>query len=173
MQRMYNVAKYILYFFIYSLLGAAIETLIRLVTEHELYGIHGFLHVPVFPIFGFGALLIVILLRKQIRHPIPLFVLGALLATSLEFLAHWVIEVVFGDRIWDYSSHPFNLDGRISLYASIGFGVGAVLLVHFLHPLVEKFVGHIYKQLRIYIATILLTILCIDFVWSVAVRLNN
>lgn len=145
MRSVYAFSKYVIFFLIYSLLGAVVETLFRLVIDHQLYGIHGFLHLPLFPIYGFGAILIIKLLKPHVRHPIPLFITGALLASTLEFIGSWLIEVVFGDRIWDYGSMPFNLDGRVSLYSSIGFGLGAIVLVYFIHPRVEKLIGRLPK----------------------------
>jgi len=170
---MYTLGKYILFFVTYSLLGAFAETLFRLITEHHLYGIHGFLHLPLFPIYGFGALLIIRLLRKQVRHPVPLFILGALLCTVLEFVANWLLEVIFGNRIWDYSNVPFNFYGRISLYSSIGFGLGAILLVHFIHPALEKLVNHLPRRAVIIGATVILAVLLTDFVWTVVERLGS
>jgi len=169
----YITGKYILFFLVYSVVGALIETLVRLVTEHQLYGIHGFLHLPLFPIYGLGALLIITLLGTHVRHPVPLFFAGAFLATVLEFVGHWIIEVVFGDRIWDYKSLPFNLDGRISLYSSIGFGMAAVLLVHFIHPRVEKLVNRLPKRATIVLAAVVSVLLLTDFIYTVVERLGS
>jgi uncharacterized membrane protein len=173
MQSLYDFGKYVLFFLVYSLLGAFIEALFRLITEHQLYGIHGFLHLPLFPIYGFGALLIIILLRAHRRHPILLFVAGAIIATVLEFVGSWIIEVIFGDRIWDYSHVPLNFEGRINLYNSIGFGLGAVILVYFIHPVLEKIVSRIPKRFTIAIATVILVVLLTDFIISAIERLGN
>ncbi|MFZ3010173.1 MAG: putative ABC transporter permease [Candidatus Microsaccharimonas sp.] len=173
MKSIYSIGKYVLFFLIYSLLGVVVETIYRLITEQQLYGAHGFLHLPLFPIYGFGALLIILLLRTHVRHPIWLFFAGAFLATVLEFVGHWLIEVVFGDRIWDYKSLPFNLDGRISLYSSVGFGLGAVLLVHVIHPRLEKLVNRLPKRPTIIIASVVLTVLVTDFVLTVIERLGS
>ena len=173
MQSAYVFSKYVLFFLIYSLLGAVVETLFRLVVDHRLYGIHGFLHLPLFPIYGFGALLIIFVLRHRVRHPIPLFFSGALLATTLEFIGSWLIEAIFDDRIWDYSNMPFNLYGRVSLISSIGFGLGAILLIYFVHPKVEKLINRIPKMPTVVIASGVLVVLLTDFVISVIERLNS
>ena len=165
--------RYIWFFLIYSLLGAAVETLFRLVTEHHLYGIHGFLHLPIFPIYGIGALLIIILLKGRVRHIVPLFFIGALVATGLEFIAHWLIEIVFNEKIWDYSNTPFNIDGRVSLISSIGFGVASVLLVHFIHPWLDKQFNRLPNRINIIVAVIVVLGLSIDIVSSIIERLIN
>ena len=173
MHKLYIFGRYVWYFLIYSFLGAVVETLYRLVTEHQLYGVHGFLHLPIFPIYGIGALLIITILAKRVRHIVPLFFLGALLATVLEFAAHLLIQIIFGERIWDYSNVPFNLDGRISLYSSIGFGVAAVLLVHFIHPFLEKKFDRLPKKVNIVVAIVVIAVLLVDIITSVIARLAN
>jgi len=169
----YRIGRYIWFFLIYSLLGAFVETLFRLITEHRLYGVHGFLHLPIFPIYGIGALLIIFVLRNRVRHIVPLFFAGALLATGLEFIAHWLIETVFHERIWDYSSSPFNIDGRISLVSSIGFGLAAVLLVYFIHPWLEKMFDRLPNRVNVIVAIVVVLGLSIDIVSSIVERLSN
>jgi len=169
---MYVFGRYILLFLIYSFLGGLGEMIFRLITEHQLYGIHGFLHLPIMPIYGFGALLIVAVMRGRAKHPILLFLGGALLATMLEFIANWLIEIIFHTRIWDYSHKAFSFDGRVSLDNSIGFGIAAVLLVYLIHPFVWRALQRIPKQPTIIIATLLLAIVLVDIVVSVIERLS-
>ena len=173
MHPIYLVGRYVWFFLIYSFLGALVETVFRLVTEGQLYGIHGFLHLPIFPIYGIGALLIILLLRNRVRHIVPLFIAGALLATGLEFITHWLIEIIFNERIWDYSSVPFNLDGRISLVSSIGFGLAAVALVYFIHPRLEKLFDKLPNRANVVIAVVVFTVITADTVFSVIGRLTS
>ena len=170
MKTVYRFGRYVWYFLIYSFLGAIVETVFRLVTEHQLHGVHGFLHLPIFPIYGVGALLIIFILRNRVRHIVPLFFVGALIATALEFSAHWLIEVIFHERIWDYSHVPFNLDGRIGLLNSVGFGVAAVFLVHFIHPWLEKQFKRVPDRINIIVAIIVFVVLLTDIVWSIIER---
>lgn len=167
MERIYSFSRYILFFLAYSVLGTLAETLYRLATEHHVYGIHGFLHIPILPIYGFGALMIIFLLEKLRRKPFLLFIVATLLLSLLEFIAHWVIEALFHVRIWDYSADPFNLAGRIDLYSSIGFGLLAVLLINGIHPLFRRAIKHIPNYVTIVIAGIILIVLLVDAVISV------
>jgi len=168
---MYTIAKYTLFFIFYSALGAVAETLYRLATEHQLYGVHGFLHLPILPIYGVGALLIIVLLGSRIKHPALLFVLAAVLASIVEFIAHWLIEVIFGVWIWGYEHHMFNLFGRISLASSIAFGVVALAIVYFIHPRLVKIVTSIPKKVMLLTASILGVIVVVDIVVSIFERL--
>jgi len=166
-----RLGRYIWFFLIYSFLGAVVETLYRLITEHQLYGIHGFLHLPIFPIYGIGALLIIFLLSGRVRHIVPLFFAGALLTTALEFIAHWLIETLFNERIWDYTNTAFNIDGRVSLVSSIGFGVAAVLLVYFIHPWLDKQFNRLPNKVNVIVAAVVILGLSTDIVTSIIERL--
>lgn len=169
---MNTIAKYILYFIFYSALGGIAETLYRLATEHQLYGVHGFLHLPILPIYGVGALMIIVLLSPRIKHPAALFVLAALLASIVEFVAHWLIEVIFGVWIWGYENNSFNLFGRVSLISSIAFGFAALLIVYLIHPRLVAITKRLPKKVIAIAATILGGIVLVDIVISVVQRLS-
>jgi uncharacterized membrane protein len=164
---MITFGRYIIYFLIYSFLGAVGETIFRLLTEHQLYGIHGFLHLPIMPIYGIGAILVILLLGKRHRHPVWLFVVGTLLASLLEFIVHWLIEVTFNIRIWDYSHKPFNLDGRIALVNSLAFGVATVILVYLIHPFISSKVQKLKPRTIAIAASIIGIVVATDTVLSV------
>lgn len=163
-------AKYIIYFLIYSTLGALLETGFRLVTEQHWYGIHGFLHLPLFPIYGFGALLI-LLIARYIRNPIILFFVGGVAVSILEFAAHWLIEVIFNDRIWSYENGTPTLGGRISLLSSFWFSVAAVVLVYIIHPRVVKLIDRIPSREVMVIVVLAGTIVLFDIIFSIIERL--
>lgn len=167
---MYRLGRYTFYFVIYSLLGAVGETLFRLVTEQQFYGVHGFLHLPLLPIYGFGALSIILIARK-VRSPVVLFFVGAAVATVLEFAASWLIEVIFDIRIWDYSAKVFNLQGRVSLETSLIFGLGGLLAVYGIHPFVSKYIKQIPKKLITIGMGVVWAILLTDATLSVLGRL--
>lgn len=167
---MYSAAKYVLLFIIYSALGGLVETLYRLATEHHLYGVHGFLNLPILPIYGFGALAI-IAIGRHFRHPVTLFIFGGLAATIIEFVASWVIEMVFGIRIWNYANDALSLWGRVRLTTAIGFSLCGVLLVYVVHPRVEKLMKKLPKHTLMTAAAILGSVVLVDIVFSVIARL--
>lgn len=163
---MITFGRYIIYFLIYSFLGAVGETIFRLFTEQQLYGIQGFLYFPIMPIYGIGAILAILLLRKYRRHPVWLFIVGTVLASLLEFIVHWLIEVTFNIRIWDYSHKPFNLDGRIALVNSLAFGLATVVLVYLIHPFISSRIQKLKRRTVIVAATTTAVIIVTDTVLS-------
>lgn len=104
-----------------------------LVQKHRFVN-RGFLTGPILPIYGFGAVSI-LLFTIQVRWSIGLiFLCGMAGATVLEYFTGWLLERLFRMRYWDYSNLPLNLNGYICLLASLCWGVFSVLLVRVVHP---------------------------------------
>lgn len=93
----------------------------------------GFLNGPYCPIYGFGAIIDIFVLG-WLDNAVALFVMGALLASVLEYLTSYGMEYYFHARWWDYSERPFNLNGRICLEGALLFGAFAVLLDRVIQP---------------------------------------
>jgi uncharacterized membrane protein len=169
---MYVFGQYTLLFVVYSFLGGLAETAFRLATEHHLYGIHGFLHLPILPIYGFGALLVLLMVRLlKLRNPILVFAYSIILTSALEFLTGWIIELIFHVRIWDYSDKPYTIDGRVSIENSIGFGAIALVLVYVIHPILTDIMKRIHPRILLSISFILLAVVAADFIVSFVQRL--
>jgi uncharacterized membrane protein len=166
-----TIAQYIFYFLAYSAIGAVMETLFRLVTEGELYGINGILHIPILPIYGLGAL-VIIGIHNWVKKPIPLFIVATILTSVLEFISSWIFEMLFHTKLWDYSEKHFNIDGRVSLGNSVGFGAAAVLLVYELHPFIKKYVERIPSTVIVLLAVFIICVLGTDVAISITERLN-
>lgn len=168
---MHIVTRYVLLFFIYSLIGVVAEIIFGLIVDHRINGVaYGFLVVPIMPIYGFGAAFI-LFMHRYLRHPIVLFVGSVLAMTLLEFISHWLFQTLLGIQFWDYSNKAFNIEGRVSLDSSVAFGVAAVLLVYVIHPLVTRLLVRIPKRVAIILAVIAGLILLIETTSSLLQRL--
>ena len=87
----------------------------------------GFLNGPFLPIYGFGAVTILIS-TMSVRDSVPLiFLLGMLGATVLEYVTGACMERMFHVRYWDYSNQKLNLNGHICLTSSLAWGIFSVL----------------------------------------------
>ena len=58
----------------------------------------GFLIGPYLPLYGFGAVIVYILLRPFAKIPSLLYIMGMLVATFLEYMTSWLLEVCFHTR---------------------------------------------------------------------------
>lgn len=150
-------------FLIYSLIGWCVEVLYAAMTTGKLIS-RGFLSGPYCPIYGVGMLLIIVLLCP-LRHNLIFLFLAALFITSaLEYLTGVLLDVVFEQRWWDYSSMPFNIQGFICLKFSILWGLGCVFIIRIIHPYIIIFVDHLCSHTGYTIIICSLVIFIIDLV---------
>lgn len=127
-------------FFIYAVLGWCAEVAFAAVKTRAFVN-RGFLNGPYCPIYGFG-MVIVVLCLTPIADNIPLLFFGSALLTSLlELVTGYVLEKFFDDKWWDYSGMPLNIHGYICLPFSLMWGVGCVIIMRVLHPLVMKLIA--------------------------------
>ena len=73
---------------------------------------------------------------------------------------------------WDYNDKPFNYRGIICLESTIAWGFYAVGIVAFLHEKVYLMIDRIDYQMGIRAIYIILSIVCIDYIFQLAKALN-
>ena len=153
------IASCFLWFFLYSLLGWIYETTLCSISQRKFVN-RGFLNGPYCPIYGAGALLVILLFGKM-TNPFELFICSAVVTCALEYLTSYGMEKLFHAKWWDYSSRRFNLHGRICLEGAFVFGLLSVLVVQFLHPFVREMTALIPAPIRYGLAgTIAAAMLC-------------
>ena len=127
--------NHVLYFFAYSILGWACECLYCGIPARRFIN-RGFLEGPYCPIYGCGALIVILVLDPLKGHPLLLF-LGAMIFTSvLEYVTSWLMEKLFHSKWWDYSERPFNINGRVCLLNSLLFGIMGLAVMYVVHPFI-------------------------------------
>lgn len=163
---METLCYWFLLFLSYSFLGWVCETVYCSVGSRRFVN-RGFLTGPLCPVYGFGALLVLWLLRPVQMHVLPLFLSGMVVTTVLEYLTSVLLEKLFHMKWWDYSRYRFQINGRVCLLNSLMFGALSVLLVLFINPFVEHAVASLPKTWLILLAWILLAVLIWDTVSTV------
>ena len=156
--------KYFYIFIIYSVIGWFMEVVIVSSKKRKVTA-RGFLIGPWCPIYGFGALFITVLLRKYYEDPIALFVMSFLIGTILEYVTSYLMEKMFHARWWDYSDHRFQINGRVSLTTSLGFGLLGLILVYVFNP----FFLRIIKNILPLIFNVIIVIVLLFFITDVIV----
>ncbi len=137
---------------IYAFMGWLLETVYASWEERRFVN-RGFLSGPFCPIYGFGSLLMIVILHPLINKPYHLFIGAVLLASILEYLTGWLLEKVFDHKWWDYSNQSYNLQGRICLRYSIYWGILALFMLKLIHPGVVRLLETIpfsYRLLGLY-----------------------
>lgn len=162
---METITNYLLLFIIYTIIGYFCEVITCTITDKKLSFFRGFLIGPWIPIYGYGAILMVILL-SGIKNYVLLFLVSMLLCSILEYLTSYVMEKIYKMRWWDYSQNKFNLNGRICLLNAILFGIGGVIVCAFANPIISKYINMIPFNIRLIITSLLVILFIIDTIVS-------
>ena len=162
----YSVFTLFYYFIIYSFMGWCIETIYATINKKE-YVNRGFLHGPFCPIYGFGTLSIIVLLKPIEPNYIFLFLGSVLLTSTIEYITGYILETAFNCTWWDYSDEPFNLKGRICLHFSVIWGFVSIVILKIVHPYVIYTVSLLSIKACIVIFYIMLAYFFIDFIITV------
>lgn len=167
----YSLSLLFLYFFIYAVLGWCCEVVYCSIPAKKFIN-RGFLNGPYCPIYGVGAVIIVGVLAPYINHPISVFCVGLVLTSFLEYVTSWGMEKLFHAKWWDYSSYPFNLNGRICLKNSVFFGILCLIVMYLIHPPIAHLLTR-FSSLQIeIIASVLMVLMLVDLVLSTLETIN-
>lgn len=158
----YSFTIWIFIFYIYCFLGWIVESSIVSVRTRKLVN-RGFLKIPMLPIYGFGAVMMLFVSLPIKDKPILIYFAGMIAATLLEYIAAVLIENIFKIKYWDYTEDKFNFQGRICLESSLFWGVLSVALTLFIHKPVENFVLSLKSNTITIIVFIISIIFLIDF----------
>ena len=139
---------YVWLFFLLSIFGWIWEGFLYLFKD-DVYVNRGFLSGPWLPIYGIGGIALELLFHGWRDRPIMTFASSMVLCTVLEYLAGWYLELTWGVKWWDYSGMPLNLHGRICLMSSLLFGLGGMLLVWTISPLVYSLYRKVPAGVRV------------------------
>lgn len=162
-------------FFIYSILGFVFEGLFTLITKNHFSS--GILYGPWTPVYGFGAILTIIISKKifkkihqnKIIETIITFIVLTLVLTLIEWLGGILIEFLFHETLWNYKDYKFNIGKYISLEMSLIWGIISILIIYFIKPIIDKIENKIPKFI-----TIILTILFIlDLIITTFIKLKE
>lgn len=157
--------NYILLFVTCAVIGWIWEVLISLL-QHGTFVNRGFLHGLWLPIYGFGALGIVILLDRFKDRPWLVFLSSALLCGVLEYTTGWYLETFKHLKWWDYSSTFLNIDGRVCGLSLLTFGLAGLVVIYFIYPHLTRIFNHIKLQPKKIICFALVLLFLADFIYS-------
>lgn len=154
-----------LLFIFYSFLGWLMEVTCKLI-QYKRFINRGFLMGPICPIYGHGAIIMLILLKDFASNPFILFVMSMLVCTTLEYLTSYFMEKLFSARWWDYSNKKFNINGRICLEYAMLFGIGGTLIMYFINPMIINVMDTTSSTVIKILAIVLFIIYIVDNIIS-------
>ncbi len=165
---------YLNYFFIFSIIGHLIETIIFKMFDWNLES--GFLFGYWTPIYGIGAILIIIISKYVFRklkinkflEVIIYLILIIFILTLVEFIGGNLLELLFHKVFWNYSDHKYHLGKFIALDVSLMWGVCSIILLYFIKPWMDKIVSKIPK----FITYIFVILFIIDLTLTLILKLK-
>lgn len=168
----YILTQWVIFFFIYCFFGWIWETSFVSLRKKKWVN-RGFLNGPLIPIYGFGAIIILLLTMTFKNSLVLIFILGMIGATIIEYITGYALIQLFNKKYWDYSNQKFNINGHICLYTSFAWGFFSLLLVKLIHPNIRQVVLNIPNYLIDIISIVLIIILIYDSIKSVKLALST
>lgn len=175
-----TLEKYFMYFMMYSVIGWLYEVFLEVVVYGWGFRNRGVLFGPWLPIYGTGALVFILCLRRLKAKricigrinitPVLVFFGIMFIATAIELAGSYIMEYTSGDWMWNYERYAFDFEGRIALNPSIRFGLGGMLFMYVLQPLFERIIGKLRPSALDAVAVVTALLVAADVVYTFIIK---
>ena len=157
-------------FLIYSILGFLLETIRSLFVNSKFTS--GIMYGPWTPIYGLGIVLVILISNYLFSHlhlsrwveTLITFIIITLVLTLLEWIGGVLIEKIFHVVFWDYSKEALSIGKYISLSKSLIWGVGSIIFIYVLKPLLEGVIKRVPVPVTVILTLLMLSDLILTFV---------
>jgi len=161
----YTWNQWLTFFYIYCFFGWIFESTYVSIRQKRFVN-RGFLQIPMLPIYGSGAVMMLWVSIPFRESLILTWFSGVVGATALEYVTGYVMELLFKVRYWDYSDQKFNLHGYICLSSSVAWGFLTILMTHVIHKPFERIVLSIPVMWDLLFVTVVSAVFLYDTVVS-------
>ncbi len=175
-EKLKTISFFVCCFFVYCVIGWGYEVIWEAIIGNGFVN-KGFLYGGYLPIYGFGTLILYFMLRnlqaKKIKvfniniTPILVFVSIFFIASSIEYAVSWIMEILFNQRWWDYSSDILNINGRVSVRNSLLLTTGAMAFLYGVQPLLNKLLIKIKSNILNILAFIIIVVMSGDLILTI------
>lgn len=157
-------------FLIYSILGFLLETIRSFFVNSKFTS--GIMYGPWTPIYGLGIVLVILISNYLFSHlhlsrwveTLITFIVITLVLTLLEWIGGVLIEKIFHVVFWDYSKEAFSIGKYIYLSKSLIWGVGSIIFIYVLKPLLEGVIKRVPVPVTVILTLLMLSDLILTFV---------
>ena len=163
----FHFNSWLVYFYFYCIFGWVFESTYVSLRTHKLTN-RGFMKGPWLPLYGSGAILVLLVTLPYADHPVGVYFAGMIAATILEYVTGVVMVKLFKVRYWDYSYKKIQFQGHICLSSSLAWGGLSLLMVYVIHPPIVKFIA-MWNENVVNILTFIVTI-CMAYDFANAFR---
>ena len=165
------IIKMIAYFIIYSFFGWVMESILKTYLQKKPDN-SGFLYGPFCPIYGFGAIFMLLFLQGYKKNPILLFIIAFFTMSLWEYMVGWLLEKIFHTKYWDYTENKFNIKGRVCLLNSLFWGFLGVIFICYIHPFLAGKIDFISNNILMFNVIMVSLAIVVDTIVS-AVKVSN
>lgn len=163
----FHFNNWLVYFYFYCICGWIFESTYVSLSNRKWIN-RGFMKGPWLPLYGSGAVVILLVTLPFQQYPVAVYFAGAITATILEYFTGVVMLKLFKVRYWDYSHRKIQFQGHICLVSTIAWGFLSLLMVYVVHKPVVKLVNG-WNQEVVSIITFIITI-CMVYDFTNAFR---
>lgn len=135
----YTPAQWLMFFYLYCFVGWLWESC-YVSLQKKRWVNRGFLHLPLLPLYGSGAVLVLFTTLPFRGNAFLMYLTGAVSATILELVVGLGMEALYKVRYWDYRHKSFNYKGVICLESSMFWGILTLFLVDVAQAPLERLV---------------------------------
>ncbi|RPI96206.1 MAG: hypothetical protein EHM32_03755 [Spirochaetales bacterium] len=159
-----SAERLFLLFYVFSFSGWIIESVYRTLDRRRFIN-PGFLRGPYLPLYGTGAIILV-LLYSTMRdlHPALRGLSYLVVLTLVEYVAGLLLLLVFNRRCWDYYDEPLNHQGLICPGFSLYWVILAFIFEKTLYPLSLRLAQSIDISILPGLNALALTVMAVDFI---------
>ncbi|MDD4699896.1 MAG: putative ABC transporter permease [Oscillospiraceae bacterium] len=142
-----NLYKLFWIFLVGSFLGVLVETMFCILKHGYYQSRVGLVWGPFNAVYGFGAVLIILVVSKiKCKNYVCIFLGSMIIGGSFEYLCSLFQELIFGTVSWEYSNTPINIAGRTNLFYSFFWGILGLFFVRDIMPRLNKILEKISGQ---------------------------
>lgn len=169
--------KLFIIFLIISIAGSFYESFVDIIysaiyDEFISYKIHrGVIYGPFNVIYGFGAVIMILFIKESYSN-LKIFLSGAIMGGSFEYVVSFLQETFTGSTSWDYSNKILNINGRTGITYMIIWGLFTLLFIRKIYPFLSSLIEILpYKKIIIKILVIFMAV-NIFISWTAIIRQN-
>lgn len=167
----YTITQWLFFFYFYCFFGWIFESTYVSIKSRRFVN-RGFMRGPFLPIYGSGAIMMLVVSMPFQDNLILTYLAGCVGATILELVTGIAMESLFKVRYWDYSNQKFNYKGHICLSSTIAWGFLTILMTEFLHKGVEKLILAVPYGIVTALTVVVSVYIIIDFTLSFKTALD-
>lgn len=170
--------KLFLIFLIASIIGSYYEQIFNLFYTYKHFGHmifeyrRGVIYGPFNVIYGFGAVVMVIVLLKKEYKWYETFINGFFLGGIIEYTVSLLQEIFTHTISWDYSNKFLNINGRTTIPYMCVWGLFCLIFVKIIYPFLSDMIEAIPQNIGNIIVKIMLVFMILNMVisWSAIIR---